>query len=170
MNFKLTNDQSKSLNQINKDLTASTKMFRLLQGDVGSGKTIIALLSAYNTVNSGYQVAFMAPTEILARQHYNLAKKIFPENKIVELISGKSDYKNKKIILDKLENNQIDITARMRQMSTQLRHQNEESQALYKEASEDLNEYISLLNNMKTMMHDIDSKLIDIKKRSAVSE
>ena len=57
----------------------------------------------------------------------------------------------------------------MRQMSTQLRHQNEESQALYKEASEDLNEYISLLNNMKTMMHDIDSKLIDIKKRS-VSE
>ncbi len=109
LSFTLTNDQFKSLNQINKDLNSSTKMFRLLQGDVGSGKTIIALLSAYNTINSGYQVAFMAPTEILARQHYNLAKKIFPKNKIVELISGKSDYKNKKKILDKLENNQIDI-------------------------------------------------------------
>ena len=78
-------------------------MFRLLQGDVGSGKTIIALLSAYNTINSGYQVAFMAPTEILARQHYNLAKEIFPNSKKIELISGKSDYKIKKIILDKLK-------------------------------------------------------------------
>ena len=51
----------------------------------------------------------MAPTEILARQHYNLAKKIFPANKKIELISGKSDYKNKKEILNKLKNNEIDI-------------------------------------------------------------
>ena len=109
MNFTLTNDQFKSLQEINNDLSANTKMFRLLQGDVGSGKTIVALLSAYNTVNSGYQVAFMAPTEILARQHYNLAREIFPKNKIIELISGKSDYKYKKKILDKLKNNQIDI-------------------------------------------------------------
>ncbi len=109
LSFSLTNDQLNSLKQINKDLSTSTKMFRLLQGDVGSGKTIIALLSAYNTINSGYQVAFMAPTEILARQHYNLAKKIFPNNKMIELISGKSDYKNKKIILEKLKNNKIDI-------------------------------------------------------------
>ncbi|MDC3119726.1 ATP-dependent DNA helicase RecG [Candidatus Pelagibacter sp.] len=109
LSFTLTNDQLKSLKEINKDLSTSTKMFRLLQGDVGSGKTIIALLSAYNTMNSGYQVAFMAPTEILARQHYNLAKMIYPKNKIVELISGKSNYKDKKIILDKLENNKIDI-------------------------------------------------------------
>ncbi len=109
LSFSLTNDQLNSLNQINKDLTTSTKMFRLLQGDVGSGKTIIALISAYNTLNSGYQVAFMAPTEILARQHYNLAKDIFPNNKKIELISGKSDYKNKKKILEKLKNNKIDI-------------------------------------------------------------
>ncbi len=109
LSFSLTNDQVNSLKEINKDLSTSTKMFRLLQGDVGSGKTIIALLAAYNTINSGYQVAFMAPTEILARQHYNLAKEIFPGIKKIELISGKSDYKNKKIILEKLKNNKIDI-------------------------------------------------------------
>ena len=109
LNFSLTSDQIKALKEINADLGASTKMFRLLQGDVGSGKTIIALLSVYNTINSGYQAAFMAPTEILARQHYNLAKKIFPENINIEFISGKSEYKNKKIILDKLKNNEIDI-------------------------------------------------------------
>ncbi len=109
LSFSLTNDQVNSLKEINNDLSTSTKMFRLLQGDVGSGKTIIALLSAYNTINSGYQVAFMAPTEILARQHYNLAKEIFPGIKKIELISGKSDYKNKKIILEKLKNNKIDI-------------------------------------------------------------
>ena len=84
-------------------------MFRLLQGDVGSGKTIVSLLTAFNTVNSGFQVAIMAPTEILARQHYNLAKKIFPKNLNIELISGKSDYKIKKKILDKLTTNEIDI-------------------------------------------------------------
>ena len=109
LSFSLTNDQVNSLKEINKDLSTSTKMFRLLQGDVGSGKTIIALLSAYNVINSGYQVAFMAPTEILARQHYNLANEIFPGSKKIELISGKSDYKNKKIILEKLKNNKIDI-------------------------------------------------------------
>ena len=109
LDFSLTNDQIKSLEEINYDLSSSTKMFRLLQGDVGSGKTIVSLIAAYNTVNSGFQVAVMAPTEILARQHYNLAKKIFPENIKIELISGKSDYKNKKEILNKLKNNEIDI-------------------------------------------------------------
>ncbi len=109
LNFTLTNDQVKSLKEINKDLCSSTKMFRLLQGDVGSGKTIVALLAALNTVSSGFQVAFMAPTEILARQHFNLAKKIFGNDFIINLISGKSDYKTKKDILNKLSLQKIDI-------------------------------------------------------------
>ena len=109
LEFSLTNDQKKSLDEINKDLSSSNKMFRLLQGDVGSGKTIVSLIAAYNTVNSGFQVAIMAPTEILARQHFNFAKKLFPKKINIELISGKSEYKSKKEILDKLANNKIDI-------------------------------------------------------------
>ena len=109
LDFSLTGDQQKSLNEINKDLSSPNKMFRLLQGDVGSGKTIVSLLAAINTINSGFQVAFMAPTEILARQHFNLAKKLFPKNINIALISGKSEYKVKKEILQRLENNKIDI-------------------------------------------------------------
>ncbi len=109
LDFSLTNDQQKSLNEINKDLNSSNKMFRLLQGDVGSGKTIVSLLAAINSINSGFQVAFMAPTEILARQHFNLAKKLFPKNMNIDLIYGKSEYKVKKEILQRLENNKIDI-------------------------------------------------------------
>jgi ATP-dependent DNA helicase RecG len=84
-------------------------MFRLLQGDVGSGKTIVSLLSALNTINSGFQVAMMAPTEILARQHFVLAKKIFPKDLNIKMISGKSDYKEKKDILRELSDGKIDI-------------------------------------------------------------
>ena len=109
LDFSLTKDQIKSLEEINYDLGSNTKMFRLLQGDVGSGKTIVSLLSAYNTICSGFQVAVMAPTEILARQHFNFAKKIFPKNINIQIISGKSDYKNKKLILNKLSTNEIDI-------------------------------------------------------------
>ena len=109
LDFSLTNDQYKSLKEINADLCSSTKMFRLLQGDVGSGKTIVSLLSAFNTINSGFQVAVMAPTEILARQHFNLAKKIFPNTVNISLISGKSDYRLKKEIHQKLSVHKIDI-------------------------------------------------------------
>ena len=109
LDFILTNDQIKTLKEINNDLTGSKKMFRLLQGDVGSGKTIVALLSAFNVINAGFQVGLMAPTEILARQHYDLAVKIFPKEIKIEFISGKSDLKNKKRILDLLSYKRIDI-------------------------------------------------------------
>ncbi len=109
LEFSLTKDQKKTLEEINNDLSSTNKMFRLLQGDVGSGKTIVCLIAAYNTVNSGFQVALMAPTEILARQHFNFAKKLFPKQINIELISGKSEYKTKKEILKRLANNQINI-------------------------------------------------------------
>ena len=109
LKFSLTNDQKKTLEEINLDLSSTNKMFRLLQGDVGSGKTIVSLLAAFNAVNSGFQVAVMAPTEILARQHYNFATKIFSNQIKMELISGKSEYKTKKEILKKLAKNEIDI-------------------------------------------------------------
>ena len=107
LNFRLTNDQKKSLTDINKDLSSNSKMFRLLQGDVGSGKTIVALISALNVINSNFQVALMAPTEILARQHYSLAKKLFPENISIELLSSKSENIDKKRIIKELKNNKI---------------------------------------------------------------
>ena len=109
LKFELTNDQKKSLNEINHDLKSNQKMFRLLQGDVGSGKTIVALSAAFNVVRSGFQVAVMAPTEILAKQHYNLAKKIFDKKIKISILSSKSEYKEKKIIAQKLESNEIDI-------------------------------------------------------------
>ncbi|MDC0518046.1 ATP-dependent DNA helicase RecG [Candidatus Pelagibacter sp.] len=109
LDFLLTNDQIKTLREINDDLCSSRKMFRLLQGDVGSGKTIVSLLAAFTCINSGFQVAIMAPTEILARQHYGLAKKLFSKNINIEIISGKSNHKDKKIILNQLSNHKIDI-------------------------------------------------------------
>ena len=68
--FKLTPDQNKTLEEINNDLTSNKKMYRLIQGDVGSGKTIISLLAISDMINSGYQCVLMAPTELLAKQHY----------------------------------------------------------------------------------------------------
>ena len=109
LNFELTNDQKKSLVEINKDLKSKNKMFRLLQGDVGSGKTIVSLISSLNVIKSDFQVALMAPTEILARQHYNLAKKIFPKNISIELLSSKSENKEKKRIIDALKKNKVNM-------------------------------------------------------------
>ena len=107
LNFNLTNDQKKALFDINEDLTSKSKMFRLLQGDVGSGKTIVSLISALNVIESNFQVALMAPTEILAKQHFNLAKKIFPKNINIKLLSSKSESIEKKKIIYDLKNNQI---------------------------------------------------------------
>ena len=103
VNFKLTDDQKKALKEINYDLSSDSKMFRILQGDVGTGKTIVALASALNVIDSGFQVAMMAPTEILARQHYNLAKNIFPNKVKLDLLTGKTEIKIKKKIYNNIE-------------------------------------------------------------------
>ena len=109
LNFDLTNDQKKALDDINVDLKSKSKMFRLLQGDVGSGKTIVSLISALSVINSGFQVALMAPTEILARQHFTLAKKLFPKHIEIKLLSSKSENIEKKKIVKDLQTNKIDI-------------------------------------------------------------
>ena len=109
LDFDLTSDQKMSLEEINQDLKSNQKMFRLLQGDVGSGKTIVALAAAYNVIKSGFQVAVMAPTEILARQHFQFAKKFFEKQIKIEILSSKSEYKDKKKILKKLADNDINI-------------------------------------------------------------
>ena len=68
-------------------------MFRLLQGDVGSGKTIVSLISALNVIESNFQVALLAPTEILAKQHFNFIKSNFSNRYKVEILTGKTEYK-----------------------------------------------------------------------------
>ena len=109
LNFKLTEDQIKSINEINNDISSNQKMFRLLQGDVGSGKTIVAIIAAYNVINAGFQVAIMAPTEILARQHYSSIKKNFNSSINVEILSGQTDHRSRKKILNNLERNKINL-------------------------------------------------------------
>ena len=110
LSFVLTKNQKDILNEINYDLKSNYKMFRLLQGDVGSGKTIVSLLAASNVIRSNWQVAFMAPTEILAKQHYNLANKIFFSTNInISLLTGKSDFKEKKLIQKNLSCGKIDF-------------------------------------------------------------
>ena len=108
--FKLTNNQKKIINDINKDLKSENKMFRLLQGDVGSGKTIISLIAASNVIESNYQVAFMAPTEILAKQHYDLAKKIFKGTKVkIDFLIGSAKSSDKKKITKYLSKGKIKL-------------------------------------------------------------
>ncbi len=109
INFDLTTDQLKAIDQINYDLKSNQKMFRLLQGDVGSGKTIVALIASINVVSSGFQVCLMAPTEILAKQHYNLATKIFDKSINIKLLTSKTEYKERKEILKNLQNNTINV-------------------------------------------------------------
>ena len=109
IHFDLTKDQINALDEINTDLKSDQKMFRLLQGDVGSGKTIVALISCLNVIKSNYQVGFMAPTEILAKQHYELAKKLFDKKINIGLLTSKTDTKDRKKILNNLNNNKIDM-------------------------------------------------------------
>ena len=93
--FKLTKDQLKSVKDIYDDLTSSNRMNRLLQGDVGSGKTIVSFIALYINYLAGYQGALMAPTEILAFQHYQNFLKLFPNLNVV-LLTGKLKAKEKK--------------------------------------------------------------------------
>jgi len=109
LKFKLTSDQMIAIEEIENDLKSKERMFRLIQGDVGSGKTIVSLISALNTIKSGFQVAFMVPTEILAKQHFNFASDFFESNIRVELLSSKTEYSNKQKILKDLENNNINL-------------------------------------------------------------
>ena len=106
--FKLTNDQLKVVDEIYNDLTSNIVMNRLVQGDVGSGKTVVSFIAIYINYLAGYQSALMAPTELLAYQHYLNIKNIFKDYDIkVELLTGKT--KNKKKLLEDLKNNKIDV-------------------------------------------------------------
>lgn len=108
--FKLTDDQIKALDEIIDDLSSDHKMNRLLQGDVGSGKTIVAFLAMYYNSICGYQSALMAPTEILAIQHYNNIKEVFKDLNIeIALLTGSISKKEKQDIYKRLENGEISV-------------------------------------------------------------
>ena len=108
--FKLTNDQKKVLKEINLDLKSNKRMFRILQGDVGSGKTIVSILTILNVLEDNYQCALMGPTEILAFQHYKLVKKLLKNTNInIEFLSGKTELSKKNLILKKLNKGEINI-------------------------------------------------------------
>ena len=108
--FKLTLDQEKSLNEILYDIKAPYKMNRLLQGEVGSGKTVVAAISLYAVITSGYQGAIMVPTEVLANQHFKTFLDLFKNTDVVvEMLSSSISSVNKKSILERLKNGEIDI-------------------------------------------------------------
>ena len=108
--FKLTNDQLAAINDLKKDFLTKKRMNRLLLGDVGSGKTIVAFVSLYMNYKAGYQGILMAPTEILAHQHYNNSLEIFKNTNIkVALLTSSIKNKERKEIITNLKENKIDI-------------------------------------------------------------
>ena len=108
--FELTNAQKRVINEITKDLSGKNVMNRLVQGDVGCGKTMVAAIAMYIAVKNGYQAAMMAPTTILANQHFNELKPYFDKLNIkVEILTSTTTKKNKALIVEKLKNNEIDI-------------------------------------------------------------
>ena len=110
LSFKLTTDQETTISDILNDLKSDKRMNRLVLGDVGSGKTIVAITAIYACFLSGYQSAFMAPTEILAKQHYEQVKNYFSDYDIkVELLTGSLTKKQKEKIYERLEQGEIDL-------------------------------------------------------------
>lgn len=108
--FHLTLDQAKAVSDILDDLEKPKRMNRLLQGDVGSGKTIVAFIAIYANYLANYQSALMAPTEILANQHYEEAKKIFSDYKLnIALLTSSTSAKEKKEIYENLNNGKINL-------------------------------------------------------------
>lgn len=108
--FKLTEDQESALNEVLLDLKQDKKMNRLLLGDVGSGKTIVSALAIYACVLSGYQAALMAPTEILANQHFFSIKKVLDKfNVKIDIITGSMTKKEKKTVYDNVSNGNTDL-------------------------------------------------------------
>ena len=108
--FNLTKAQLRVLEEIDENMESEKSMNRLLQGDVGSGKTVVAMCAAYKAVKSGYQAAIMAPTAILATQHFENFKKILEKLDIkCELLVSGITKKKKEEILTRLENGEIDI-------------------------------------------------------------
>ena len=108
--FELTKAQKRVLTEIGEDMEASRQMNRLVQGDVGSGKTIIAAAAMFRAVKAGYQAAMMAPTEILASQHFESLSKLYEAFNIrCELLVGSLSQKNKERILEDLRDGKIQV-------------------------------------------------------------
>lgn len=108
--FSLTDSQNEALDLILKDLKSNNKMNRLVLGDVGSGKTVISFISMYANYLSGYQSVLMAPTEVLARQHFESAINYFKDSKInIEILVGSMTKKEKETVKDKLIRGDVDI-------------------------------------------------------------
>lgn len=108
--FELTDAQKRVIKEIRNDLGSNAQMNRLLQGDVGSGKTIVALMSMLIALDNGFQACLMAPTEILSVQHYNgLVEMCNKLNTSIELLTGSTKTSKRKEIHEKLENGELDI-------------------------------------------------------------
>lgn len=108
--YSLTNAQLRTWNEIKQDMMSKKVMNRLVQGDVGSGKTVVAQLALMMAVENGYQGAMMAPTEVLAKQHYEAFSKIFIEYGYkVTYLSGSMTAKEKRLAKEDIKNNQTDI-------------------------------------------------------------
>jgi len=108
--FALTNSQKKVLKEIRLDTQRGVQMNRLLQGDVGSGKTVVALMSMLIAIDNGFQTCIMAPTEILANQHYQTIKGLVGDDFLeVALLTGSTKKKERNTLHEKLENGQLKI-------------------------------------------------------------